>query len=123
VSAATPTPDLWRFLSHVPGSYYNWRNRQVQSTNSTRHFGGLSDRHPSAHSGNHARYCSQSRNAASGLTLAEESSMPLQSGNSSSAESHLSAETSDFFIQFCRAMLQKEVANTGLIQIQLVGLR
>ena len=47
--------------------------------------------------------------------------MPPQSGNSSSPRSVLRAKSSDFLIEFCRAMLQKEVANTGLIQIKLVG--
>lgn len=47
--------------------------------------------------------------------------MPLQSGNSSSPESAFCAESSDFLIEFCRAMLQKKVANTGLIQIELIG--
>ena len=49
--------------------------------------------------------------------------MPLQSGNSSSHRFSFVAEASNFFIQFCRAVFQKEVANTGFIQIKLVDLR
>ena len=48
--------------------------------------------------------------------------MPLQSGNSSSPNSALFAESSNFFIQFCRAVFQKEVANTRLIHIYFVHL-
>ena len=76
-----------------------------QSVNSTRHFSGRCIRHRAAASANHSGYFSQSWNAASEPTRAEQSSIPLQSGRSN--PSARGADSSDFFIKLRRAVFQK----------------
>jgi len=48
--------------------------------------------------------------------------MPLQSGNSTSADSAWAAGSSYFFIQFRRAVFQKKLADSRIIHIKLVYL-
>src|SRR5437667_7685879 len=79
-------------------------------------------RQRAAASANHTGYSSQSRKAASGSTRAEESSIPLQSGNSSSPGSTLVADSSDFFIQFDGAVSQTKLANVRIVHIEAVYL-
>ena len=56
------------------------------------------------------------------VTLAEESSIPPQSGKSNFTSSALDANASNFLIQFLRAVLQKEVAKCRLVHVQFVRL-